>query len=227
MATKIFFVVAFLVGLVLMSFTKAGTKKRVVFFGDSITEQGAKAGGYITKIDSLIKADVSNPAYDLLGAGISGNKVYDLYLRIEDDVLNKSPQVTVVYIGVNDVWHKTKRGTGTDIDKFEAFYKAIIRKLLAVNSKVIVCTPAVIGEKKDCTNEQDGDLNRYCNVIRNLAKEYNVSLVDLRQIFMDYYAQHNPDNKDKDILTTDGVHLNVTGNLLVAEHMWKAIKALP
>ncbi len=226
MGAKIFFVALFIVALVLMSYTKAGKKKKIVFFGDSITELGAKRGGYITQIDSMIKADVNNSSYDLIGAGISGNKVYDLYLRLEEDVLAKSPDITVVYIGVNDVWHKAKRGTGTDIDKFESFYRAIIRKLLAINSKIVICTPAVIGEKKDCTNEQDGDLNKYSNVIRKLSAEYSLPLVDLRKLFMDYYMEHNPDNKEKEILTVDGVHLNATGNVFVAEAMWNVLKQI-
>ena len=32
-------------------------KKKIIFFGDSITEVGAKPGGYITKLqDTLVKA---------------------------------------------------------------------------------------------------------------------------------------------------------------------------
>jgi lysophospholipase L1-like esterase len=226
MGTKIFFVALFIVSLVLMSYTKAGKKKKILFFGDSITEQGAKRGGYITQIDSIIKADVNNNNYDLVGAGVSGNKVYDLYLRMEEDVLAKSPDITVIYIGVNDVWHKSMLGTGTDVDKFEKFYRAIIRKLIAINSKIVLCTPAVIGERKDCSNEQDGDLNKYSNIIRHLAAEYSLPIVDLRTLFMNYYAEHNPENKEKGILTTDRVHLNPTGNVFVAEQMWKVLKEI-
>src|SRR5689334_15332575 len=121
-------------------------KKRVIFFGDSITELGVKRDrfvGYILKMDSILKADKKNDQYELIGSGISGNKVYDLYLRMEDDVLNKNPDIVVIYVGVNDVWHKTLLGTGTDPDKFEKFYQAIIKKLVDRNIKVALCTPAV------------------------------------------------------------------------------------
>jgi len=87
--------------------------------------------------------------------------VYDLYLRLEDDVLSKNPDVVVIYVGVNDVWHKQSHGTGTDYDKFENFYIALINKIQAKNCKVILATPAVIGERTDFNNELDGDLNRY------------------------------------------------------------------
>src|SRR3979411_1737 len=90
------------------------TKKKIIFFGDSITEQGVKPGGYIPKLDSLLQLKGVNKNYELIGAGVSGNKVYDLYLRLNDDVLFKDPDAVVIWIGVNDVWHKRLLGTGTD-----------------------------------------------------------------------------------------------------------------
>lgn len=198
-------------------------KKKIIFFGDSITQQAVERNGFITKLDSMLKKNNMAENYELIGAGVSGNKVYDLYLRLEDDVLNKDPDEVIIYIGVNDVWHKRTLETGTDADKFEAFYNAIIKKLLAKNIKVVICTPAVIGERIDFTNELDGDLNKYCNIVRSLAAKYNLPLIDLRKIFMDYDLKNNQGNKDRGILTRDGVHLNNTGNELVAEEMWKVI----
>ncbi|HEY8968989.1 MAG TPA: GDSL-type esterase/lipase family protein, partial [Puia sp.] len=115
---------------------------RVIFFGDSITQQGAQPGGYIVKMkEALEKAGRGND-FDLIGAGIGGNKIYDLYLRMDEDVLAQKPDVVVIWIGVNDVWHKTSSGTGTDADKFEKFYTAIINKLRDRGIRVILCTPA-------------------------------------------------------------------------------------
>jgi isoamyl acetate esterase len=206
-------------------------KTKVIFFGDSITELGVMTrpdagAGYVLKIDSLCKAEGKSDQYEFIGSGVSGNKVYDLYLRMEDDVLNKNPDVVVIYVGVNDVWHKILLGTGTDADKFEKFYYAILKKLKDKNIKAILCTPAVVGEKTDFSNQLDGDLNRYSNIIRDIAAKNNLPLIDLRQKFLEYDKSHNPDNKEKDILTRDKVHLNEKGNQLVADVMWKAIKEL-
>ena len=201
-------------------------KKRVIFFGDSITQQGAEPGGYIRRIDSMCRLENKSSQYEFIGAGIGGNKVYDLYLRMDSDVLAKDPHIVVIYIGVNDVWHKASYGTGTDPDKFEKFYNAIIKKLQQKRISVILCTPAVIGEKTDFTNQQDGDLNRYSVIIRNLAAQNNLPLVDLRKKFLDYNKQYNAENKEQGILTRDRVHLNAKGNQLVAEEMWKILKGL-
>jgi len=118
-------------------------------------------------------------------------------------------------------------GTGTDADKFEKFYLAIIKKLKAVNARVIVCTPAMIGEKFDNTNEQDGDMNKYSEIIRKIAAAQQLTLVDMRKDFEEYEKMHNPDNKDRGILTVDGVHLNDAGNQFVAKLMAEAIRKTP
>jgi lysophospholipase L1-like esterase len=206
-----------------LSFSHPPKKIKVLFFGDSITQAGVQPGGYIVKLDSLIKLAPLADSIELVGAGISGNKVYDLYLRMEDDVLKKSPDIVVIYVGINDVWHKSSSGTGTDADKFEKFYRAIIKKLQAQNIKVIVCTPSVIGERNDQTNQQDGDLNRYSAIIKSIAKDLTLPVCDLRSAFGNYLKDNNPSNVEKGILTNDRVHLNAKGNLLVAKEMWKLI----
>ncbi len=201
-------------------------KTKVIFFGDSITELGVRPGGYVTRVDSLYKLEKNQDQFEIIGSGIGGNKIYDLYLRLEDDVLSKNPDVVVIYIGVNDVWHKLSKGTGTDPDKFERFYSAILKKFKERNIKVVLCTPAVIGEKTDFSNQLDGDLNRYSTIIRELANKNNLPLVDLRKKFLEYLGAHNPKNEEKNILTYDGVHLNATGNQFVAEQMLAALKSL-
>jgi lysophospholipase L1-like esterase len=207
----------------LASFIIMQQKQRIIFFGDSITQQGAAPGGYIVKLDSMLKEKKLDDRYELIGAGIGGNKIYDLYLRMDDDVLAKNPNTVVIWVGVNDVWHKRTSGTGTDADKFEKFYNAVIKKLQAKNIKVVICTPSTIGEKNDYSNEQDGDLNKYSNIIRNIAKNNNCELIDLRSLFHEYEIVNNHDNKDREILTRDGVHLNEKGNQFVADHMMTAL----
>ncbi len=199
-------------------------KQRVIFFGDSITQAGTNAGGYIMRIDSMCTKEGLKESYEFIGAGVSGNKIYDLYLRMEDDVLAKNPDKVFIYIGVNDVWHKSTSGTGTDLDKFEKFYSAILKRLLDKNIKVVLCTPATIGEKNDFSNQQDGDLNEYSKTIRRLAVKNSLPIIDLRKLFVIYNITNNPENKTKGILTTDGVHLNAKGNQLVADEMWQLIK---
>jgi lysophospholipase L1-like esterase len=207
----------------LLSF-RGERKKKVLFFGDSITQMGVDKGGYI----DLIKTDLAQRGlsgqYEIMGAGIGGNKIYDLFLRMDKDVLSQNPDIVFIWVGVNDVWHKSSMGTGTDYDKFGKFYDAVVKKMQAQGIKVIVVTPAVIGERVDYSNAQDGDLNLYSNWIRKYAAENQIGLVDLRKSFHEYSLAHNPNNLEQGILTYDRVHLNEKGNALVASEMWKSMQ---
>src|SRR5262245_47016925 len=78
---------------------------RIVFLGDSITQGGVGPKGYVTLIDKALQEKQKALGIEIVGAGISGNKVPDLQNRVEKDVIAKKPTVVVIYIGINDVWH--------------------------------------------------------------------------------------------------------------------------
>lgn len=206
--------------IVFLSMAMKAKPKKVIFFGDSITQMGVWNNGYI----NLLTKKLDSNQYQLIGAGIGGNKVYDLYLRMEEDVLNKKPDLVIIYVGINDVWHKLGARTGTDYDKYLKFYQALINKIQANGSKVVLCTPTVIGEKKNDANEVDADLNKYAAGIRELATKNKLPLCDLRKAFVDYENANNTEDKEKGVLTTDKVHLNDIGNKLVADTMLPFIK---
>lgn len=223
---KLILFTLFIAAMFVMSSYRSDKRKRVIFFGDSITELGMKPNGYVRLIEDMIRNEDKATQYELIGKGISGNKVYDLFLRMEEDVLRLQPQIVVIYIGVNDIWHKSMMGTGTDYDKFGNFYRVLVNTMKAAGIQVVLCTPAVIGERHDGTNPQDGELNQYSNWIRRYATENNLPLVDLRAAFLNYSKTNNPNNLDAKILTNDRVHLNDAGNKLVAEQIWAKIKTI-
>lgn len=217
---KYIIVILFGVGLsVLVSSFSYTKKKRVIFFGDSITELGVKENGYIT----LLRPKLGEDKFELIGKGISGNKIYDLYIRLKSDVLDLNSDVVVIYIGINDVWHKNLLKTGTDYDKFLKFYQALINEIKLNGSEVIICTPTVIGELKSNANEMDAELNKYSEGIRQLAAKNQLKLADLRSLFTQYITENNAQNTSKNILTYDGVHLNNVGNSVLADYFAKIL----
>lgn len=209
--------------LVVMMTTLSADKKpiKIIFFGDSITEMGVHQNGYIDIIQKRLDTENKADDYQIIGSGKGGNKVYDLFFRLEKDVLSQNPDVVVIWIGVNDVWHKSTFGTGTDFDKFEVFYREIIKKCKYKGIKVVCCTPACIGEKTDNSNPQDGDLNEISKIIRKTAIDNNAKVIDFRKAFLEYNLNHNKTNSDKGSLTNDRVHLNDVGNTMVADMMWE------
>jgi lysophospholipase L1-like esterase len=198
---------------------------RIVFLGDSITEGGEKTPkGYVRLIRKELESKHADLGIEVIGAGVSGNKVPDLQRRLERDVLAKKPTVVVIYIGINDVWHGEKDpARGTPKDRYEAGLKDIIGRIKDAGARVVLCTPSVIGEKKNGENNLDAKLDEYADVSRAVAKETHVRLCDLRRAFQDYLKEHNADDKEKGVLTGDRVHLNDAGNQFVAETLLKCL----
>ena len=200
-------------------------RKKIVFFGDSITNLGARPGGYITRIVRLLKEADIEYSYELVGAGVDGDTVLDLHDRVDNDILSQGADIVVIFIGINDVKGKLNGG-GTNEKEFVTTYEAIIKKLDAAAIKIVICTPTVIGEKINYTNELDQELETYSQIVRNLASKYELPLVDLRKAFLNYNLIHNVENDDYGILTFDKVHLNPEGNQLVAEEIWKVLQQI-
>ena len=205
---------------------------KIVFLGDSITQQAEDfEDGFI----SLIRQNLVQDKFELVGKGIGGNKVSDLLTRYKSDVIDLNPDIVFIYIGINDVWHKYDFGTGSDIDLYEKGLRTIISDIKSLGSKIVLCTPTVIGENTgdfvlgnqfkdvETMEKMNGDLDTFSEVVRKLSNEYGTELLDLRKIFMDYLAENNINNNAAGILTTDGVHLNEQGNKLIADQMIKFI----
>ena len=200
---------------------------RVVFLGDSITQAGVRPDGYVTLVSEAIAKAHPDLGVEVIGAGISGHRVPDCQKRLKRDVLDKKPTVVLIYIGINDVWHWThpntrKRG-GTKAEDFDKGLRDMIEKINAVGARVILCTPTLIGEKKDRANAQDKMLDQYSDISRKVAKETKSQMLDLRQAFQDYVQKHNEKNASRGVLTSDTVHLNRTGNRFLASLVLKAL----
>ena len=226
--------------------TSCSNSTKVVFLGDSITEAGIydnevgvlsgdtliypKHTGFITLLKNDIEDDI-----ELIGKGVSGNKVSNLLERYKEDVLSLNPDIVFIYIGINDVWHKYDFGTGTDIIFYENGLRKIIADIKSNGARVVLCTPTVIGENKgeftlvnkfkdiETMEIMNEDLDAYSDVIRKLSSELDTDLVDLRKIFMNYILENNPNNEPAGITTYDGVHLNDTGNKIIADEMIRFI----
>jgi len=224
--------------------TSCSNSTKAIFLGDSITmagvydtEVGVQSGdtliypkysGFITLLKNDIEDDI-----ELIGKGVSGDKVSNLLERYKEDVLSLNPDIVFIYIGINDVWHKYDFGTGTDIIFYENGLRKIIADIKSNGARVVLCTPTVIGENKgeftlvnkfkdiETMEIMNVDLDAYSDVIRKLSSELDTDLIDLRKIFMNYILENNPNNEPSGITTYDGVHLNDLGNKLIADEMLK------
>ena len=201
----------------------------IVFLGDSITAAALRPDGYITLTSQAIAKAYPDLNIQVVGAGRSGHKVPDCRKRLDRDVLQKNPTIVMIYIGINDVWHWTHpdvvaRGKkGTTPEAFESGLNDMIKRINGAGARVILCTPTMIGEKPDGSNPTDKMLDEYAEISRRVAKETGSQLLDLRKAFVSYLKEHNPENAEKGILTTDGVHMNDRGNLLLSAQVLEAL----
>lgn len=198
----------------------------VVFLGDSITQQGVGERGYVTLFRQALEKARPNSGIRVIGAGIGGHKVPNLEERLERDVLAHKPQVVVIYIGINDVWHSI-HGQGTSPEKYESGLRNLIQRCQAAGARVTLATPSVIGEKPDGSNELDQQLEQYAAISRRVAGEAGAALLDLRAQFLSFLQAYNVAGEEQGVLTTDGVHLNDLGNRFVASRMLQAVGEVP
>ena len=200
---------------------------RLVFIGDSITDCGrAKSAdrlgdGYVRLIhDYLCARDPANSPR-VFNEGISGNKVTDLAARWQRDVLDNTPDVLSIKIGINDVWHGLGGGEGVPIDKFISTYRAILQRLKDDRPacRIILCEPTVIWLAHEPSANQI--LEPYVQAVRDLAAEFKAdAVVPLHGAFLTA-RKARPDID----WAPDGIHPSSTGHMLIAR-TWLAATGL-
>ncbi|MDF7823598.1 sialate O-acetylesterase [Pontiellaceae bacterium B12227] len=196
----------------------------LVFFGDSITAAGTDPDGYITLFAADVAAAYPSGGIQVIGAGVGGNKVADLMARLDADVLSHNPSIVVIYIGINDVWHWTKPDPvtglpreGTTAENYHAGLLDLVQRVKATGGRAVLCTPTVISEAANPDDPNYVMLEEFSAICRTVAQQTGSQLVDLRNIFTDYNLLNNTADATSGILTSDTVHMNATGNQLIAD----------
>jgi len=200
--------------------------ERIVFLGDSITFRGDVTGGYVDLVRRTLSHTFPGASMEVINAGVGGNKVTDLQNRLDGDVLAKHPSTVVIYIGINDVW-LSEVGRGTPIRDFENGLRDLVARIRAVGSRVILCTPSVIGERPVGGNSLDPMLDEYSGLTRTLASALCTGLIDLRRAFLAHIAAVNTSSEWRGILTNDGVHMNPAGDEFIATTMLEGLGVTP
>jgi lysophospholipase L1-like esterase len=166
-------------------------EKRIVFFGDSITE-----GWKIIHPDFFIGKSYIN-------RGINGQTTSQMLLRFRPDVIELKPKIVVVLAGGNDIAGNTGPATS----------ETIIGNLISMcelakanNIKVVLCS---ILPAKDFPwkrgMEPANKIEALNELILKYAETNNIPYVDY------YSAMVNKQKGLKSIYSEDGVHPNKEG----------------
>ncbi|HZH63000.1 MAG TPA: SGNH/GDSL hydrolase family protein, partial [Metabacillus sp.] len=149
-----------------------------------------------------------------------GNRITDLASRWQKDVIEPNPDYVSISIGINDVWRQLDRPEieQVDVEKFERIYKELLTQVKEhTNARIILMEPTVIEEDLQAQGNQM--LKKYVKVVNEMAKQFEAIIVPTHQAFIQYLENNNGYK-----LTTDGVHMNSAGNMLMATTWLKVVE---
>lgn len=203
----------------------------VLFQGDSITD-GARGRnsdlnhilghGYQYILAGRLLADNTGKNIEIINRGISGNRVSDLYGRWQEDCLNLKPSVLSILIGINDIAFQYINGSGSDPDRYEKIYCALIDEVLEQNPRtfLVIMEPFYgINPDPDIHAHYTARIDAIREKAKAVAEKYTAVFVPLQDMFDDFAKEH-------DIFDAiwDGVHPTVLGHHLIAQRWAECVE---
>jgi lysophospholipase L1-like esterase len=149
----------------------------------------------------------------VINTGISGDTAPGLLADLQHRVLRFTPTVVSIMMGMNDA----AAGPGNR-DKFRAAYNTLIDRISnESNALILLHTPNPITAAATTRK----DLPAYADIIRDIAKQRAVPLVDQDQAWQAYVTERKT---DLNYLLDDGtIHPNGAGHVLFAHVLFKAL----
>jgi len=217
---------------------KSGIKLKkndiVLFQGDSITDagrdrkksqpndSGTLGHGYPVVAASQLLLKKAELNLSIYNKGISGNKVYQLADRWEEDCLQIKPNVLSILVGVNDYWHtlaKENPYKGT-LETYKNDYKALLERTTKTlpGVQLIIGEPYAVNGVRAVTDEWYPAFEGYRTAAREIAQEFNAIFIPYQQVY-DEAIKHAPAS----YWTGDGVHPTLAGAALMAQAWLKAV----
>jgi lysophospholipase L1-like esterase len=206
----------------------------ILFQGDSITDFGrdraqaakpnsqpALGSGYAWLTAMQLLVDRPNAKLKIYNRGVSGNKVFELADRWQEDCLDLKPDVLSILIGVNDYWHKHDGHYDGTVEIYERDYRALIKRTKAAlpGVKLVICEPFVLrcGAVNDTWFPEWAG---YAPAAKRVADAAGAVFVPFQAMF-DEAVKFAPPN----VWAADGVHPTASGATLMAHWWLKAVGA--
>lgn len=206
-------------------------KEIILFQGDSITDVDRKrrkqsfndfkglGNGYPKFIAEVLLENHPEKDLKIYNRAISGDKVFQLLNRWEEDCLILKPTLLSILIGVNDFWHHHDGKYDGNIEIFENDLSLLIKKSLSAlpNLKIILGEPFALKGVEVVDDSWFPGFYDYQKVVKDLATKFGLTFIPYQKIF-DKASNHKPAN----FWTYDGVHPTVSGSQLITKAWLKA-----
>jgi len=205
----------------------------ILFQGDSITDSGRNredtgfntsrslGSGYPMLAGAAMLNKFALLDLKIHNKGISGNKVFQLAERWDQDCIDIKPDVLSILIGVNDIWHKLNGQYNGTPEIYRNDYIALIErtKKALPGVKLIICEPFAVKGVKAVDDKWYPEFYEYQKAARDIADMFQATFIPYQSIFDE--AQKKAPGA---YWTGDGVHPSLAGAQLMAEAWMKAVK---
>ncbi len=204
----------------------------IVLFGDSTTAPR----GSLKVFGTLLGEEFADHglSVSVINAGVGGNTTVAARERFESDVLARDPDVVTIFFGINDAAVDIWKGATTPRVSLSAYRENLtyfVETLKARGARPILLTPNrlewtpklrdLYGKPPYNPESDDGFnvlLDTYADVVREIAKDEHVPLVDVQRVF-EQHKQREPGQP----LLLDGMHPNEQGHRLIADAVLKVL----
>lgn len=214
----------------------------ILFQGDSLTDanrdregkdNNVRLGdGYVNYIAANLMCDY--PGIQIYNTACAGDRISDLYGRWIEDTLNMEFDILSILCGINDIGFALRLNKGADAEKFEFVYDRMLYEVKKENPKASL----VLGEPFLFKLERDqvqygtdiidnwevwnGHMLERRAIVKALAEKYEAVFVPYGQMF-EKACEKAPARH----WSTDGIHLTMAGNELMAREWLKRVKGDP
>ncbi len=203
---------------------------RVVFYGDSITQQRL----YTTFAETFVVTRFPKRNVTFVHSGWGGDRVDgggggDIHLRLERDVFAYRPNVVTVMLGMNDGSYRPF--DQVIFDRYSNGYTELVRKLKerlpGVRITAIQPSPYDdVTRRPTMTGGYNATLLRYSDFVKELAGREKLDLADLNNPVVEMLRKANAaDHANAEKIVPDRVHPAASGHLIMAEALLKAWNA--
>ncbi len=205
----------------------------VLFQGDSITDAGRNRDaqkpndawsfgpGYALMAAASLLEQMPEMGLSIYNRGISGNKVYQLADRWQQDCLDLKPAVLSILIGVNDYWHKRNGNYDGTVEVYENDYRALLKRTKEnlPDVTLVICEPFSVDGGTAIGEGWQQEFEPYREVAKKLSEEFDTLFVPYHSIFIEA-LKHAP----AAYWCPDGVHPSMAGAQLMAQAWLKVVQ---
>ncbi|MDQ6677530.1 MAG: SGNH/GDSL hydrolase family protein, partial [Acidobacteriota bacterium] len=205
---------------------------RVVFYGDSITDQRL----YTTFTETYVVTRYPRMPITFIHSGWGGDRVTgggggSIDVRLDRDVIPYRPTVMTIMLGMNDAGYRAF--DQKLFDTFSRGYEHIIEKVKTdiPGIRITVIEPSPFDDTTRAPNFEGGYnkvLDRYSQYLGSLAQHENLLAADLNApVVQMLTGAKNADAALSQKIIPDRVHPGAAGHLIMAEGLLKAWNATP